>query len=90
MRNAAVILIALVAVCGCASSSSELDATEVCRRAGFQSQDKDYADCVEFTRQYRAETRRERMRKQLDIADHPAQQAGVKFFYNGPTLGRGP
>lgn len=90
MRTAIVMALAVVAVCGCASSSSQLDATEVCMRAGFQPQDKDYADCVEFTRQYRAETRREKMRQQLDIADHPAQQAGIKFFYNGPTLGRGP
>jgi len=83
--------IAALALCGCAaSSSSQLDATEVCMRAGFQPHDNDYDECVQFTRQFRAETRRERLRKELDIADHPAQQAGIKFFYKGPVLGRGP
>jgi hypothetical protein len=91
MRNSIVIGIAAIALCGCAtSSSSQLAAKEVCMRAGFTPEDRDYAECVQFTEQYRRETRREKMRKELDIANHPAQQAGIKFFYNGPVLGRGP
>ena len=91
MRIMIATAISTALLCGCAASSqSQLDATEVCMRAGFQPQDKDYDECLQFTRQFRAETRREKMRKELDIADHPAQQAGIKFFYNGPVLGRGP
>ena len=90
MRTGVVIALAALALGGCASSSSQLAATEVCMRAGFEPSDRDYAECVQFTEQYRRETRREKMRRELEIANHPAQQAGVKFFFNGPTLGRGP
>jgi len=34
--------------------------------------------------------RNEALREEPEIADHPSQQAGIKFFYNGPTLGRNP
>jgi hypothetical protein len=91
MRVIFILAAAGFALCGCAaSSSSQLAATEICMRAGFQPTDRDYAECVQFTEQYRRETRREKMRRELDIADHPSQQAGIKFFYNGPVLGRGP
>jgi hypothetical protein len=77
--------IAALALCGCAaSSSSQLDATEVCMRAGFQPHDNDYDECVQFTRQFRAETRRERLRKELDIADHRRSKQGSNSFTTAP------
>ena len=84
------IAIAAVGLAGCATPPGRLQAADICMLAGFEPQDTDYADCVQHNQRELAQLRRKRMRKELDIANHPTQQAGIKFFYNGPTLGRMP
>jgi hypothetical protein len=84
------IAIAAAGLAGCATSAGRLQAADICMLAGFEPQDSDYADCVQDNQRNLAQLRRERLRKELYIADHPTQQAGIKFFYNGPTLGRNP
>ena len=90
MRGAIAIAVAAIGLSGCVTNIDPTRASDICMRAGFDPEDPDYPDCVQFTREYAAQVRRDRLRKELDIADHPAQHAGVKFFFNGPTLGRMP
>jgi hypothetical protein len=84
------IAMAAVGLAGCTSSAGRLQAADICMLAGYEVQDSDYADCVQDNQRSLAQLRRERLRKELDIANHPTQQAGIKFFYNAPTLGRMP
>ena len=84
------IAIAVVGLAGCTTAAPRMQAADICMLAGFEPKDSDYADCVQFNQRSLAELRRERMRKELEIANRPSQQAGIKFFYNGPTLGRNP
>ena len=90
MRMLIAIAMAAAGLAGCATSASRMQAADICALAGFEPKDSDYADCVQFNERSLAELRRDRLRKELDIANHPTQQAGIKFFYNGPTLGRNP
>lgn len=87
MRIRIAIAIAAVGLAGCTTSAGRLQAADICMLAGFEPQDTDYADCVQDNQKELAQLRRERLRKELDIANHPTQQASIKFFYNGPTPG---
>ena len=90
MRIRIAIAAAAVGLAGCASPSGMQQAADICMLAGFEPQDSDYAACLQYNQRSLAQIRRERQRRELDIANHPSQQAGIKFFYNGPTLGRNP
>ena len=90
MRTMIAIALAVVGLAGCTTATPRMQAADICMLAGFEPQDSDYADCVQFNLRSLAELRRERMRKELEIANRPSQQAGIKFFYNGPTLGQNP
>ena len=90
MRIRIAIAMAALGLAGCATPAGRLQAADICMLAGFEPQDSDYDDCVRDNQRSLAQIRRERQRKELDIANHPSQQGGIKFFYNGPTLGQNP